>query len=57
MESLAPWAQFIRELGFPIFVAFYLLVRIERVIRDQELSNHQLREAIHKLMAELEKRK
>jgi hypothetical protein len=48
--------SFIREVGFPIFVAVWLLMRLEKSIHEFTLSNHQLREALQKMFAELEKR-
>lgn len=56
VEVLKPLADFIRDLGFPIFVAVYLMHRLEKTIREWTLSNHQLREALQKLFNELEKR-
>lgn len=56
MDFLKPLADFIRDLGFPIFVAVYLMHRLEKTIREWTLSNHQLRESLQKLFHELEKR-
>lgn len=56
MEFLVPVGSFIREVGFPIFVAVRLLMRLEKSIHEFTLSNHQLREALQKMFAELEKR-
>jgi hypothetical protein len=57
LDFLKPLAEFLREVGFPIFVACYLMIRLERTIHEWTLSNHQLREALQRLFVELENRK
>ncbi|WP_246147373.1 YvrJ family protein [Aneurinibacillus danicus] len=43
------WINLIRNVGFPIVVTFYLLLRLEK-------SFHQLSEAVQDMMDEMRKR-
>jgi hypothetical protein len=57
VDFLVPIGSFIREVGFPVWVAVLLLIRLEKSIHEFTLSNYQLREALQRLFVELEKRK
>lgn len=44
--GLSEWTQFIRDVGFPIFVAGYVLIRLERTMT-------KLTDAITEMLREL----
>ena len=43
---MTDWAQLVRELGFPVAITIYLLVRFDRLLGD-------LRDAVRDLVTEL----
>lgn len=42
MEDLSKLADIVYKLGFPIFVAIYLLVRVDRVISELLKQNSEM---------------
>jgi hypothetical protein len=57
VDSLVGIAEFIKSVGFPIFVGAYVLIQMNATLRELTASLTKLGEAIHHLPCCLEKMK
>ncbi len=51
--TLLSISQFIRDVGFPVFVAVYLLTRVETAIRTFTATMHELTELMRHVEGKL----
>lgn len=49
-DPVPRWARVIRDVGFPIAVALYLLVRLDLLLRENTAALQALTDAVYTLM-------